>query len=80
MSECVSIDGGGYVVAVAETFPECSEFVLTTPAHLERLTFWADLSVALEPGVDSWPLYSAVLVLFATAWGLKQIARLILNR
>jgi hypothetical protein len=77
---CVEVDVNGFVVESLDAFPECSQFALVGPAYLERLTFWADLSVQLEPSVDSFPLYGAVLLLFVTAWGIKQIARLILNR
>jgi len=79
MGICVAIDSGGYVVEVAEAYPACSEFALLPASQISMLTFWADLSVALEPP-DAWPLYSAVLLLFAIAFGAKQIARLILNR
>jgi hypothetical protein len=77
---CAGVDGNGFVVETAEVFPECVELALVGPAYLEKLTFWADLSIMLEPSVDSYPLYLAVLMLFLTAWGIKQIARVILNR
>jgi hypothetical protein len=81
MPQCVGIDGGGYVVAVAESFPQCSEFALVEPSHLERLTFFADLSVMLEPtSADAWGFYAATLLVFIAAFGARQLARLILNR
>lgn len=79
--QCVGVDTNGFLVALAETWPECSEFVVTTPAHLERLTFWADLAIELDPsGEHLYPLMLAILGVYVTAFGVKQVARLILNR
>jgi len=81
MMQCVGVDGSGYIVALAETYPACSEFAVVTPAHLERLTYWADLSIALDPtGTDLYLLMASILTLFAIAFGVKQVARLMLNR
>ena len=64
-----------------ETFPECSHFALVTPAHLERLTYWADLAIALDPsGPDLYLLMSSTLVVFTIAFGWKVLARQIFNR
>ena len=83
MPQCVGVDINGFLVATVETYPECSQFAVVEPAHLERLTYWADLAVAIDPTINpaqAWPLYAATLGVFATAWGIKQVIRLILNR
>lgn len=82
MSVCVTIDSSGYVVeALLETYPDCSDLALVTPQHLDRMTYWADLAIALEPGSSQFnQLALAILMAFVTAWGVKQVARLILNR
>ena len=81
MSTCVGIDGTGYVYEVAETFPQCSEFALVAPAHLERLTYWADVAIALDPaGPDLYLLMTATMMLFATALGWKILIRQVFNR
>jgi len=81
MSLCVVVDAGGFVVEAAEVYPDCTEYALLSPEHFERLTYWADVSIALDPtGTDLYLLMSAILLVFVTAWGIKQIARLILNR
>lgn len=81
MSVCVTIDSSGYLVEALETFPACSQLAVVTPAYLERLTYWADLALALEPGSPEFnSLGVAILLAFVSAWGAKQVARLILNR
>jgi len=81
MPACVAIDGAGYVVEVAETFPQCTQLVIADPSYFERLTYWADLSIQLDPaGTDLYLLMSATLLVFIIAWGWKAVARQIFNR
>jgi hypothetical protein len=79
---CAVVDQSGYVVhATLETYPNCSELALLSPAQAERLTYWADLAIALDPAEpDLYLFMAAVLGVFVTAWGVKQVVRLVLNR
>lgn len=78
---CATVDGSGYVVATPEVFPACGDLMVGTVAQFERLTFWADLAIQLDPeGTDLYLLMGAILGLFVIAFGTKRIARLILNR
>lgn len=80
---CASVDQAkGYlVVEPSEIYPACTEFALVTSADMYRYTYWADLAIELDPsGTKLYPLLAAILLVFATAWGIKQVARLILNR
>jgi len=77
---CVEIDQG-VVVASLDVAPSCTQYALATANELGRVTFWADLAIELDPsGSSLYPLMAAILLVFATAWGIKQIARIILNR
>lgn len=81
MPKCVTVDGSGFLVESLEVYPQCSELAVLEPANLQALTFWADLSAMLEPGQPgAWEFYAEVLLVFVLAWGVRQVARLILNR
>lgn len=76
MSQCVGIDGAGYVVQVAETFPNCTEFAVLSPAQFDRLTFWADLSEQLDPaGPAFWPILGALLLAYATIAAIRMVLK-----
>ena len=80
MPSCVEISGG-YVVASAESFPDCSQFALVEPSHLERLTYFADLAIALDPAdTFLWEVMGASLLVFITAFGFRVLARQLFNR
>jgi len=81
MPKCVVVQPNGDVSEAAEVYPQCSEFAIFEPAALQKMTYWADLSEQLEPGQPgAWEFYAATLLVFIAAWGVKQVARLILNR
>lgn len=72
---CAAVDQAGYIVeAIGETYPDCSQFVLVTAAQVDRLTYWADLSIALEPGGDYFlPLLGAFLTAVGVVLGLRLV-------
>lgn len=81
MPQCVATDSGGFLYVTTETYPQCAELAITDPAHLSRLTYWADLAITLDPsGTDLYALLTAILLVFVTAFGFKMVARQILNR
>lgn len=75
MSLCVVIDSGGAIVeAVGETSPACSQFMLITPVQADKLTYWADLAIQLDPSGDVfYPLLGAMILAFASILGLKLV-------
>ena len=45
------------------------------------MTYWAQLAQALDPSQPAlWELMTATLLCFIAAFGVKQLARLIVNR
>jgi len=75
---CVEVDGLGYVVQSADTFPDCSQFALVTSAHLDRLTYWADLAIELEPTGTVFPvLVSSMLVAVGVVLGLRLVVNIL---
>jgi len=59
--KCVEIDLNGFVVeSVSQVPPSCSEFMLMTPVEFNRMTFWADLAIELDPtGATFYTLLTA---------------------
>lgn len=49
MFTCVEIDLNGFLVESLSQVQPCADLVLTTSSHLDRLTYWADISIALDP-------------------------------
>lgn len=83
MMICVQVDQVTGVLSEAtfETAPNCSQFALLSPAEFDTMTYWAQLAIELDPSGDKlYPLMTATLLVFITAFGVRQIARLILNR
>ena len=74
MSLCVEIDGSGYIVeSIGQTPPACSEFLLTTAQHFDRLTYWADLAIELDP---TGATFAALLGLMITSAGVVLGSRM----
>lgn len=81
MPICAEIGAGNAILATTEVYPQCAELAVFGAADIQKITFWADLSIMLEPGQPgAWEFYAATLMVFIAAWGAKQVARLILNR
>lgn len=49
MFTCVEVDLNGFLVESLSQSQPCIDLVLTTSTHLDRLTYWADLSIDLDP-------------------------------
>lgn len=74
---CVEVDGSGYVVeSVGETFPGCSEYTLVTPGQFDRLTYWADLAIELDPSQSAfWLLVAAMISSLGAVLALRVVVR-----
>lgn len=71
---CVEVDLDGYIVANGVPVAQCSEYILMLPSELDRMTYWADLAIALSPTEPAlWALMAATLTLHASFYGLKAI-------
>ena len=75
MSLCAEIDLNGFIVeSVGETFPACSEFALYSASYAERLTYWADLAIELDPaGSVFYPLLTAMFTATGVVLGLRLV-------
>jgi hypothetical protein len=72
--QCVEITVEGFVVASEAALAECPGFVLLAPAELDRMTYWADLAIALDPSEPAlWAVMGAMLTMHAVFYGLKAI-------
>ena len=72
-AQCVVIDGGGALIADAAPVESCTGFVLSTAAEFTDLQgFWSPLTV--EQGAT---IGVAIFVAWATAFGLRQLRRVI---
>jgi len=75
---CVEVDGSGFIVQSADLFPNCSEFALVTSAHLDRLTFWADRAIELEPSGTAFPvLVGAMITAVGVVLGLRLVVSIL---
>lgn len=82
---CVTVEAGtGYLVqAIGESPPDCSEFVTLAVTELNRMTYWADLAIELDPSGDAFfPLVTAMLTAFGSVLGVRFVWRYLrtLNR
>jgi len=74
--KCVEVDLNGFVVeSLSQTPPACSDFMLATPVELDRLTFWADLAIELDPvtGTAFYPLLTAVFLSVGVVLGVRMV-------
>ena len=75
---CVTVEPGTGVIhhATGETAPVCSEYLLLTSVEADRLTYWADLAIALEPGGGAfWPLVTAMVTAMGAVLALRFVLR-----
>lgn len=80
MAKCVDIVGG-YLVESADSYPNCTNYAIVTPEHLDRLTYWADLAIQLDPSQpDLYLIMTATLMCFVVALGWRLLARQLFNR
>jgi len=72
---CAVVDQAGAVVqAVGEVYPACSQFVLITVAQADRLTYWADLAIMLDPAGEYFaPLVTAMITSVGIVLGLRTL-------
>lgn len=74
MPKCVEISGGYVIESVGQTFPACSQYALLEPTDFERLTYFADLAIALDPNGDVFfPLVTAMIVAHGVVAGLRLL-------
>jgi hypothetical protein len=75
---CVEIDIDGYVIANGTAIADCTDFVLMLPTDIDRLTYFADLAIALDPSEPAlWAIMGAMLLMHVTFYGLKAIRDII---
>jgi len=75
---CVEVDLDGYIVANGTPIGDCASYILMLPTELGRLTYWADLAIALDPSEPAlWLIMGATLTMHAVFYGLKAIRDLI---
>ena len=75
MSICVEIDLNGFLVeSTGQTPPACTDYILTTAEHFDRLTYWADLAIELDPSGAIFPVLVAAMF---TSVGIVLGARMV---
>ncbi len=75
MSLCVEIDESGYLVeSIGEIPPDCTSYLLTTAEHFDRLTYWADIAIELDPTGETFGL---LVVAMFTSVGVVLGARMV---
>jgi len=74
--KCVEVDLNGFVVeSLAQTPPACSDFALVTAVELDKMTYWANLAIELDPvtGTAFYPLLIAFITAVGVVLGLRMV-------